>query len=107
MTGFFNRKKENITDERIIRSKYSCKYVKRDGKNIGESIIVKNKRLIVKSEQRTLAIPLEAVENTKEDDVIVKDFDEAEAEKFGEEWLNHQRDKLEFDENGMLITENQ
>jgi len=106
MTGFFKRNKEKIVDERILRSKYSCKYVKQGGKTIGESIIVKDNRLIVKSEQRTLAIPLEAVENTNEDNVMVKNFDEDEAEKLGEEWLNHQTDRLKFDENGMLITEN-
>ncbi|MHC1583463.1 MAG: DUF5749 family beta-barrel protein [Methanosarcinales archaeon] len=106
MTGFFRRKKEKIPDEKILRSKYSCKYVKKgDGDKIGESIIVRGERLIVKSEERILAIPLEAVERTGEDDLLVKEFDETEAERVGEEWLNHQRDKLEFDEDGMLITE--
>jgi hypothetical protein len=105
LLNLFKRNKKNLIDEKILQSKYSCKYVKQAGKTIGESILVKDNHLIVKTETRTIAIPLEAIINATEDDVIVKDFNEEEARKLGEEWERAHTNKLEFDEHGMLITE--
>ncbi|RZN16456.1 MAG: hypothetical protein EF812_00035 [Methanosarcinales archaeon] len=91
-----------MSDERILQSEYTCKYVKHGAEKIGESIAVSNGVIIVKSEEGTLAIPVEKVKRTTENDIILKDFNESEAKTYGEEWLNTNTNKLEFDEEGML-----
>jgi len=102
MLYFFKKNKKSVSDEKILQSKYTCKYVKRGTEKIGESIAVRNGMIIVKSEGETLAIPVEVVERTTENDIILKDFNESEAKTCGEEWLNTNTNKLEFDEEGML-----
>ena len=102
MLYFFKKNKKSVSYEKILQSEYTCKYVKHGTEKIGESIAVSNGVIIVKSERGTLAIPVEAVKRTTENDIILKDFNESEAKTCGEEWLNTNTNKLEFDEEGML-----
>lgn len=105
MLNLFKKKKKNVLDDKILQSKYACKYVRQGHRNLGESILVRDNRIIVKQDTQVLSIPLEAVVNTTEDDVIVGEFNLEEARKQGEEWLRRSTNKLEFDEQGMLVTD--
>lgn len=91
--------KENNLDAR----EYTGKFVKQNGADIGESVALVNNRVVVKSKEYYMSIPLEKI--TANTDVIaVGDFDRDESLKFGKEWSD-KRDTLKFDQNGMMILE--
>lgn len=107
ITGFFRKskaessKKENNVNVR----EYLGKFVKQNAVDIGESIAFENNRIVVKSKDTYMAIPLEKI--TSNSDVIaVCGFDMDESLKFGKEWYE-KRDILKFDNNGMMILDTQ
>jgi len=80
---------------------YIGKFVKQDYIEIGESIAVEGRRIIIKSPQNILSIPAEAI--LKNDQTIsVGDFNRDEALQLGKEW-DQRKDIMKFDEKGMLI----
>ncbi len=90
-------KKENNLNAR----EYTGKFVKHNGADIGETVALDNNRVVVKSNEYYMSIPLEKI--TANTDVIaVGDFDMDESLKFGKEWSD-KRDTLKFDQNGMMI----
>lgn len=91
------------SDEREDKSgiDYLGKIVNQNGTALGESIAVKEGRIMVKNSEEFLSIPLEAVlENTET--IAVGDFNREESLRLGKEWFE-KRDTLRFDEKGMLI----
>ncbi len=80
---------------------YVGKFVQQSGTNIGESIAIEKNRLVVKSSDVFMSIPLEKiVANTEK--IVVGDFNREESIQFGKEWFE-KRDTLKFDKNGMMI----
>ncbi|GFO97541.1 hypothetical protein ig2599ANME_1745 [groundwater metagenome] len=107
ISGFLRKKyqesgqKKNKLDAR----EYTGKFVKHNGADIGESVALDNNRVVVKSKEYYMSIPLENI--TANTDVIaVGDFDRDESLKFGKEW-SEKRDTLKFDQNGMMILDTQ
>ncbi len=75
-----------------------CRFVLKDGRIIGESIDVHENRLVIKSGEKFLGIPLEAIEKTEEDKIYVSEFDESDALKFGEKWLEEKSKPVSMEE---------
>ncbi|VVB88159.1 Uncharacterised protein [uncultured archaeon] len=107
VSGFFRKnntespKKKNIVNFR----EYTGKFVKQNAVDIGESVAIENNRVIVKSKDTYMAIPVEKI--TSNTDVIaVGGFDMDESLKFGKEW-SEKRDTLKFDDKGMMILDAQ
>ena len=102
ITGIFKKNPKNSEKDGQLDSHYYIgKFVKQDNTDIGESIGVGDKRIIIKNPENIMSIPIEAIiENAQ--NIIVGDFDKEEALRLGKEWAD-QKDILVFDENGMLI----
>lgn len=103
ISGFFRKKNQDSTqkESKLVVREYIGKFVKQNGFDIGESIAIDNNRIVVKSKDNYMAIPLERI--TANTDVIaVGGFDMDESLKFGKEW-SEKRDTLKFDKNGMII----
>ncbi len=103
ISGFFriknqdNAKKEN----NLNAGEYTGKFVKQNGAEIGESVALDNNRIVVKSKEYFMSIPLEKI-TANTDIIAVGDFDRNESLKFGKEWSD-KRDTLKFDQKGMMI----
>jgi len=106
ISGFF-RKKNQDSEKResdLNFREYIGKFVRQNGADIGESIALDNKRVVVKSKEYYMSIPLDKI-TTNTDVIAVGDFDRDESLKFGKEW-SEKKDTLKFDQNGMMILDN-
>ncbi len=107
ISGFFRNKNPDSTEKesRLEAREYIGKFVKQNGFDIGESVAFDNNRIVIKSKDNYMAIPLDKI--TANTDVIaVSGFDMNDSLKFGKEW-SEKRDTLKFDKNGMLILDTQ
>lgn len=77
------------------------KFVQHNGTRIGESIAVEKDRLVVKSSDVFISIPLEKIVMNTEN-ITVGDFNREESLTLGREWFER-KDTLQFDKNGMMI----
>jgi hypothetical protein len=103
ISGFFKKIKRDSQqkESKLEAREYIGKFVKQNGFDIGESVAFDNNRIVVKSKDNYMAIPLDKI--TSNTDVIaVGDFDMGDSLKFGKEW-SEKRDTLKFDKNGMMI----
>lgn len=75
-----------------------CRFVVRNGEVIGESIDVHKNRLVIKVKDEFLGIPLEAIEKTEEDKIYVSEFNEEDAKRFGEIWLEEKSKPVSLEE---------
>jgi hypothetical protein len=80
---------------------YIGKFVKQDYIEIGESIGVDGRRIVIKNPESVMSIPVEAVLKN-EQTISVGDFNRDEALQLGKEWAQR-KDVMKFDEKGMLI----
>jgi len=106
ISGFFRIKNQDSAkkETNLNAREYTGKFVKQNGADIGESVALDNNRVVVKSKEYFMSIPLEKI--TGNTDVIaVGDFDRDDSLKFGKEW-SEKKDKLKFDQNGMMILDN-
>ena len=107
ISGIFRNKnqdspqKENKLDAR----EYTGKFVKQNGFEIGESVALENNRIVVKSKDNYMAIPIDKI-TSNTDFIALGGFDMDESLKFGKEW-SEKRDTLKFDNNGMMILDTQ
>ncbi len=103
ISGFFRKKKlDKGSKENIIDiHEYIGKFVKQSGSDIGESVGFENNRVVVKSKEYYMSIPLEKI-TTNTDVIAVGDFDRDESLRLGKEWSD-KKDTLQFDKNGMMI----
>jgi len=107
ISGFFRKikrdseQKENKLDAR----EYTGKFVKQNGFEIGESVALENNRIVVKSKDNYMAIPIDKI-TANTDFIALGGFDMDESLKFGKEW-SEKRDTLKFDNNGMMILDTQ
>ncbi len=88
-------------DDKFKAHDYIGKFVQQNGTNIGESIAFEKDRLVVKSSDIFMSIPLEKIV-TNTEKIVVGDFNREESIQFGKEWFE-KRDTLKFDKNGMMI----
>ncbi|WP_457591088.1 DUF5749 family beta-barrel protein [Geoglobus sp.] len=74
-----------------------CRFVRKDGKEIGESIDVFDGYLIIKSSGSFFGVPLSAV---REDGEVleVQEYDEEEARKVGERWIEEKSKPVSLEE---------
>lgn len=102
ITGFFKKNPKNSEKDGQLESHYYIgKFIKQGDTDIGESIGVEGKRIIIKNPESIMSIPLEAVIKNAEN-IILGDFDREDALRLGKEWAD-QKDMLVFDEKGMLV----
>lgn len=107
ISGFFSKiirdseQKENKLDAR----EYTGKFVKQNGFEIGESVALENNRIVVKSKDNYMAIPIDKI-TANTDFIALGGFDMDESLRFGKEW-SEKRDTLRFDKNGMMILDTQ
>ena len=94
-----NGQKEN----NLNAGEYTGKFVKQNGADIGETVALDNNRVVVKSKEYYMSIPLDKI-TANTDIIAVGDFDRDESLKFGKEW-SEKRDTLKFDQKGMMILE--
>ena len=103
ISGFFRIKNQDSAkkETNLNAREYTGKFVKQNGADIGESVALDNNRVVVKSKEYFMSIPLEKI--TANTDVIaVGDFDRDDSLKFGKEW-SEKKDILKFDQKGMMI----
>lgn len=100
ISSFFGKKPPEKSSD-LSADSYIGKFVKQDYIEIGESIGVDGRRIIIKSPESVMSIPVEAV--WKNDETIsVGEFNRDEALQLGKEWTER-KDVMKFDEKGMLI----
>lgn len=101
ISQFFNKDKSSKTKCEGKISDYVGKFVKQNNTEMGESVALEEGRIIVKSSDGFLSIPLEAVVANIEN-IVVGDFNKEESLKLGREWFER-KDVLKFDKDGMLV----
>jgi hypothetical protein len=102
ITGFFHKKPQNLEkDGQLKNQNYLGKFVKQNNIDIGESIAIDGKRIIIKNPESIFSIPVEAILNNT-DNIVVGDFDREESLNLGKVWTER-KDVMKFDEKGMLI----
>jgi len=100
ISDFFKNPSEKESSDFKVHA-FIGKFVKQDNADIGESIAVDGKRIIIKNLESILSIPIESILKNTEN-IVVGDFDREESIKLGKEW-EERKDILKFDEKGMLI----
>lgn len=101
ISSFFGIKPQEKESDDLRAHSYIGKFVKQDYIEIGESIGVDGRRIIIKNTQSILSIPVEVVLKNEET-IAVGDFNQDEAVQLGNEWAQR-KDVMKFDEKGMLI----
>ncbi len=101
ISSFFGIKPREKESCDLNAKSYIGKFVKQDYLEIGESIGVEGRRIIIKSPESIMSIPVEAVLKNEET-ISVGDFNRDESLKLGKEW-DERKNVMKFDEKGMLI----
>ena len=101
ISSFFGIKPQEKESGNLSAHSYIGKFVKQDYLEIGESIGVDGRRIIVKNPQKIMSIPVEAVFKN-EQTISVGDFNRDEALQLGKEW-DERKNVMKFDDKGMLI----
>ena len=103
ISGIFrNKNQDNLQKEKKLDAReYTGKFVKQNGFEIGESVALENNRIVVKSKDNYMAIPIDKIIGNT-DFIALGGFDMDESLKFGKEW-SEKKDALKFDKNGMMI----
>ena len=105
ITGFLKKinQESGQKENNLNAGEYTGKFVKQNGADIGETVALDKNRVVVKSKEYYMSIPLDKI-TTNTDIIAVGDFDRDESLKFGKEW-SEKRDTLKFDQKGMMILE--
>lgn len=104
ISKFFKKNSQNtapVKEDNLKPLEYIGKFVQQNGTRIGESIAVEKDRLVVKSSDVFISIPLEKIVMNTEN-ITVGDFNREESVTLGKEWFER-KDTLKFDKNGMMI----
>ena len=102
ITGFFKKNPLNLEEDAQLNvHNYIGKFVKQDYIDIGESIAIDGKRIIIKKSEIIMSIPFDAIIKNAEN-LRVGDFDMEESLRLGKEWADR-KDVLKFDDKGMMI----
>ncbi len=91
-------------EDKVNIHSYIGKFVKQKDSDIGESIAVDGGRIIVKSSDTIMSIPLEKIV-TNTNNIVVGNFNREESLRLGKEWFAR-RSTLKFDKKGELIIGN-
>jgi hypothetical protein len=101
ISSFFRIKPQEKESGDLRAHSYVGKFVKQNNVDLGESIGVDGRRIIIKNPENILSIPVEAVLKNAET-LDVGDFNMDESLQLGKEW-EERKDVMKFDEKGMLI----
>jgi len=101
ISRFFGRKPPEKESGDLRANSYIGKFVTHNNVDLGESIGVDGRRIIIKNPQIILSIPVEAVLKN-EQTLVVGDFNREESLQLGKEW-DERKNIMIFDEKGMLI----
>jgi len=101
ISSFFRLKASEKVLVDLTAHSYVGKFVTQNNIDIGESIGVDGRRIIIKNPQSILSIPVEAVLKNAEN-IVVGDFNMEDSLTLGNEWAER-KDVMIFDEKGMLI----
>lgn len=101
ISSFFGIKPREKGSSDLKANSYIGKFVKQNNIDIGESIGVDGRRIIIKNPQSLLSIPVEAVLKN-EQTMVVGDFNRDECLQLGKEW-EERKDVMKFDDKGMMI----
>jgi hypothetical protein len=101
ISSFFRIKTQEKESGDLKAHSFIGKFVKQNNVDIGESVGVDGRRIIIKNPENILSIPVEAVLKNAET-ILVGDFNRVESLQLGKEW-EERKDVMEFDEKGMLI----
>jgi len=101
ISSFFRIKPQEKESAELRAHSYIGKFVKQNNIDLGESIGVNGRRIIIKNPENILSIPVEAVLKNAET-IVVGDFNRDESLQLGKEW-EERKDVMKFDEKGMLI----
>jgi len=101
ISSFFGIKPQEKESGDLRAHSYIGKFVKQNNIDLGESIGVDGRRIIIKNQQNILSIPVESV-LTNSETIVVGDFNRDEAIQLGKEW-DERKNVMKFDEKGMLI----
>lgn len=74
-----------------------CRFVRKDGEEIGESIDVFDGHLIIKSSEKFFGVPLDAVREDGEY-LVIAEFDEENAISIGERWIEEKSKPVSLEE---------
>lgn len=101
ISSFFRIKPQKKESGDLRAHSYIGKFVKQNNIDLGESIGVDGRRIIIKNSENILSIPVEAVLKNAET-IVVGDFNRDESLQLGKTW-EERKDVMKFDEKGMLI----
>jgi hypothetical protein len=101
ISSFFRIKPQQKESGNLQAHSYIGKFVTQNNVDLGESISVNGRRIIIKNPQNILSIPVEAVLKNAQT-IVVGDFNRDESLQLGKDW-EERKDVMKFDEKGMLI----
>jgi hypothetical protein len=101
ISSFFRIKSQEKESGDLRAHSYIGKFVKQNNVDLGESIGVDGRRIIIKNLENIMSIPVEAVLKNAQT-LVVGDFNRDESLQLGKEW-EERKDVMKFDEKGMLI----
>ncbi len=107
ISKIFSKSDQNAAtkaEDKVNIHSYIGKFVKQKDSDIGESIAVDGGRIIVKSSDTIMSIPLEKIV-TNTNNIVVGNFNREESLRLGKEWFAR-RSTLKFDKKGELIIGN-
>jgi hypothetical protein len=100
ISNFF-KKNTSEQEKKINVRDYIAKRVRQNQTDIGESVSVEERRIVIKNSDIYMSIPLEKI-ITNTENIVVGDFNMEESLQFGKDWIE-KRDTLKFDKDGMMI----
>ena len=75
-----------------------CKFVVKDGENIGESVDVYDDHLIIKVGSEFIGVSTSKIEKVEAEKIYISDFDEEGAKEFGKRWIAEKSKPVSVDE---------
>ncbi|GEM_PF-598432 len=75
-----------------------CKFVVKDGEEVGESVDVYHDHLIIKIGSEFIGVSVSKIEKVEAEKIYISDFDEKEAEEFGKKWVSEKSKPVSVDE---------
>lgn len=75
-----------------------CKFVVKNGEQLGESVDVYHDHLIIKIGSEFIGVSVSKIEKVEAEKIHISDFDEKEAEEFGKKWISEKSKPVSVDE---------
>jgi hypothetical protein len=75
-----------------------CKFVVRNGEQLGESVDVYHDHLIIKIGSEFIGVSVSKIERVEAEKIHISDFDEKEAKEFGKRWVEEKSKPVSVEE---------